>query len=339
MCACARDEVLQSPADTRRQSVADSRLIVPGVNLVRRGRVEPFLDACPTLSSVHAPWSGIALETYTAPAVSIHEHEHPEHFLHLVLSGTAKYEVNTKGRNLRFISHPGTIFLLPRGSVDEVHWRGPIHHMAVAIHPSLLTEAMDETAHEPDIELMEHWNLTDGHIAALLHEMAADLVDGSPAGTLYGESLANALAVYLLKRYASRRFRPAAFKGGLPGYRLKLVLDYIAASLESNINLSQLAAVAGMSAHYFSELFKQSTGHPPHSYVLLQRMERAKQGLRDPGRSIIDAGLEAGFQNPSHFARMFRKLEGISPSEFRAEAVLRQSLGDRSKPRVDRIGV
>jgi AraC family transcriptional regulator len=65
--------------------------------------------------------------------------------------------------------------------------------------------------------------------------------------------------------------------------------------------------------------FKQSTGRTPHNYVLLQRIERAKQQLRDPKRSIIDAVLDAGFQNPSHLARMFRKIEGTSPSKFRVD--------------------
>jgi AraC family transcriptional regulator len=191
--------------------------------------------------------------------------------------------------------------------------------MVLAIHPRLLAEALDETAHEPDIELTEHWDLIDAHISALMHEMAADLRDKSPAGTAYGESLANSLAVYLLERYSARRFAPAVYKSGLPGYSLKRVLDYIADNLDMSISLSQLAAIAGMSPHYFSELFKQSTGHAPHSYILLQRIERAKQGLRDRRCSILDAGLDAGFQNASHFARMFRKVEGISPSRFRAD--------------------
>jgi AraC family transcriptional regulator len=191
--------------------------------------------------------------------------------------------------------------------------------MAVAIQPHLLTNALEETAHESEIELAEHWDLIDPHISALLLEMKADLSDGSPAGTMYGESLAIALAVYLLKRYAVHRRTPVVYKGGLPGYCLKRVLNYIGDNLAENLSLSQLATVAGISPHYFSELFKQSTGSTPHGYVLMQRIERAKQHLRDKKFSIIQVGLESGFQNPSHFARVFRKLVGTTPSGFQTQ--------------------
>jgi AraC family transcriptional regulator len=97
------------------------------------------------------------------------------------------------------------------------------------------------------------------------------------------------------------------------------VLDHIRDHLADDLSLSELAAITCMSPHYFAELFRQSTGFAPHRYVLLQRIERAKQSLRDPKRSIIDAGLDAGFQNPSHFARVFRKFVGISPSGFHFE--------------------
>ena len=127
------------------------------------------------------------------------------------------------------------------------------------------------------------------------------------------------MAVYLLNRYTVRRYTPTAYRGGLPGYRLRRVLDFIGDNLADDLSLSQLAAVAGMSPHYFAELFSKSTGYPAHRFVLLQRIERAKQSLLDPGRSILEIGLDAGFQNPSHFARMFRKFVGLSPSRFKSE--------------------
>jgi AraC family transcriptional regulator len=189
----------------------------------------------------------------------------------------------------------------------------------VAIHPRLLVSALDETAHESDIELTQHWNLMDPHIMAVLLAMTTDLKEGSPAGRLYGESLCNALAVYLLNRYAVRRYAPVAYRGGLPGYRLKRVLDYIGDNLGEDLSLGQLAAVAGMSQHYFAELFKESTGQTPHRYVLRQRIERAKNNVARENFNIIEAGIDAGFPNPSHFARIFRKFVGTSPSQFRSE--------------------
>lgn len=177
--------------------------------------------------------------------------------------------------------------------------------------------ALDETARESTIELTEHWNLTDPNIMAVLLAIPTDLDSGSPAGRLYGESLADALAVYLLDRYTVRRYRPIAYRGGLPGYRLRRVLDYIGDNLAEDLGLSELSAVAGMSPHYFAEMFKRSTGYAPHRYVLLQRIERAKQILSDPRWTILEVGLNAGFKNASHFARMFRKFVGASPSRFR----------------------
>jgi AraC family transcriptional regulator len=290
-----------------------------GVEVIRDGRVEPLLHAHPTLSSSSVRWSGLAVEDYSVPACVLPRHEHLENFVHVVLRGSVKYEVLTRGKVLDFRAGPGTTFILPQGTIDELRWKGPTHRIAVAIHPSLLVNALDETAHERNIELTEHWNLTDQNILAVLLAMTTDLDAGSPAGRLYGECLADALAVYLLNRYSVRCYTPLACKGGLPGYRLKRVLDHIGDNLAEDLSLAQLAAVAGMSPHYFAELFKRSTGQAPHRYVLSQRIERAQQGLADPGRSVIEVGLNVGFQNPSHFARIFRKFVGTTPSRFQSE--------------------
>ena len=53
------------------------------------------------------------------------------------------------------------------------------------------------------------------------------------------------------------------YKGGLPGYRLTRVLDHIGDNLAEDLNLPQLAALTGMSPHYFVELFKNSRTSNP----------------------------------------------------------------------------
>ena len=290
-----------------------------GIQVMREGRIEPLLQVPPARSSAAALCRGHAMEVYSIPACVIPRHEHLENFLHVASRGTVKYEVLTRGRTLRFDAQPGTTFLLPRGTIDELIWKGPTHRAAVALHPRLLVNALEETAHESEIELTQHWNLTDPHIMAVLLAMAADLDAGSPAGRIYGESLANALAVYLVNRYAVRPRSPAHYRRGLPRHRLRRVLDHIGDNLASDLSLGQLASVAGMSPHYFIELFRQSTGQTPHQYVLLRRIEQAKESLRNCRHSVIRAGLDAGFQNRSHFSRVFRKFVGTTPSNYQSE--------------------
>ena len=177
---------------------------------------------------------------------------------------------------------------------------------------------MDETGNERDVELTEHWNLTDPNIMAVLAAMTTDLHAGSPAGKLYGESLANSLAVYLLNRYGVQQSAPVSYRSGLPACRLNRVLAYIGDNLASDLSLSELASIAGMSPHHFIEMFRRSTGQAPYRYILLQRIERAKENLRDPKASVFEAGMDAGFQNASHFARVFRRFVGVTPSQFRS---------------------
>jgi AraC family transcriptional regulator len=166
----------RSAPGTASRRITPDRQIVLGVEVVRAGHVEPFLNIRPRLLSDTARWGGITLESYSVPAVVIPRHEHPEHFLHLVLDGSVVYEVKTGGRTLQYTSHPGTTFLLPRGTVDEITWRGPTKRLAAAIRPELLTNALEETEHETYIDLPEHWDLKDRHITALLLECRRTLM-------------------------------------------------------------------------------------------------------------------------------------------------------------------
>ncbi|NJO43692.1 MAG: helix-turn-helix transcriptional regulator [Cyanobacteria bacterium CRU_2_1] len=74
-----------------------------------------------------------------------------------------------------------------------------------------------------------------------------------------------------------------------------------------------------MSVYYFCELFKQSIGVAPYQYVLQQRVERAKQLLKDEKRAIVDIALECGFANQTHLNKHFRKLTGMTPKSYRTE--------------------
>jgi AraC family transcriptional regulator len=153
---------------------------------------------------------------------------------------------------------------------------------------------------------------------ALLEE----LVSGGPADRLYAESLAQILAVHLLRRHSSlgrakvRRLNPE--RGGrLSEASLRSVMDYVGANLSSDCSLAEMAAIANLSPYHFARSFKRSTGHSPHQYVLRCRIERARELLLGTDLPVGVVAREVGFASPSHFAQQFRRFVGFVPSALR----------------------
>jgi len=94
---------------------------------------------------------------------------------------------------------------------------------------------------------------------------------------------------------------------------MRRVADYIEAHLPEDITLAELAAAAGMGTSQFRVLFKQSTGMSPHQYVIMQRVERARDLLARGGATAGEAAAAVGFADQSHLARHMRRRLGVTP--------------------------
>ncbi|MEO1593102.1 MAG: helix-turn-helix transcriptional regulator, partial [Cyanobacteria bacterium J06632_22] len=79
-----------------------------------------------------------------------------------------------------------------------------------------------------------------------------------------------------------------------------------------------LAQLVGMSQFHFGRLFKQSLNLSPYQYLLRQRVERAKQLLKQTDNPVSEIALECGFNSHSHLGRKFRQLTGVTPKTYRA---------------------
>lgn len=74
-----------------------------------------------------------------------------------------------------------------------------------------------------------------------------------------------------------------------------------------------------MSANYFSEKFKESTGLNFVEFVARTRIEKARNLLQNPNLRISEVAFEIGFQSLSQFNRTFKKFTGQSPSDYRGQ--------------------
>ena len=72
-----------------------------------------------------------------------------------------------------------------------------------------------------------------------------------------------------------------------------------------------------LSANYFGDLVKKETGKSAQEYIQLKVIDIAKERIFDPGRSISEIAYSLGFRYPQHFTRLFKKVVGCSPNEYR----------------------
>lgn len=292
---------------------------VQAVEVLRGGQLVSPISTASMVSSRRVGWEGIALESFqNVPSSTLPEHEHPTHYLNLFISGQVRAEWKMDGRARNAEHGTGSLYLLPAGSRDQANWSGSSSRIVLVMEPRFLAGALDETAHLGDVELRPNWTFQDRHIERILRALHADLEDGSPAGPLFGQSLGVALAHYLIRRHAVHKVPAHEYQNGMPRARLNRVTDFMRQNCTREIRLWELADLAGMSPHYFCELFKKSTGVTPYQFLLRCRMERAKQLMRSPQLNIRQIAEATGFTNQSHFGKVFRRFVGVTPMQFRA---------------------
>jgi AraC family transcriptional regulator len=106
-----------------------------------------------------------------------------------------------------------------------------------------------------------------------------------------------------------------ALRRRLSGRVLARVLEYMHAHVSEEVSIHDLARIAGMSPSYFSTMFRNAVGEPPHRHHLRMRVERAR-ALLVSGSSASVAAQEAGFCDQSHLARHMRRLLGTTPTSI-----------------------
>lgn len=125
------------------------------------------------------------------------------------------------------------------------------------------------------------------------------------------------LATHLTGVYGKTSVQRRTPRGGLAPWQLRRAQDLFRANLNGDVSLNRLAAECNLSVRHFTRAFRQSTGLPPHRWLLQHRVECAKKLLRQPTLPLADVALSCGFCDQSHFTRVFSAVAGVSPGAWR----------------------
>lgn len=277
----------------------------------------PQNHSLPLLLKREARWDGISLAHYRMAQGYLPEHQNKEHLITVSLADSCHGEIRTPTGFSARDRQKGSVCVIPSGHPFAVEIGAESEHLAMLLDPALVLRTAAEFNAPIQTEMVETAAPNDPVIMSIGLALMAELESEKESGRMFAESLANVLALHLLRNYTAPAPGLKTFIGGLSGKKLQLVLDFIEANYGSDLGLAELAEVAGMSTFHFAREFKRATGSSPHQYLIKFRIDRAKEFLSTSEMPLVDIGYRAGFSHQSHFTRLFHKLTGTTPLTYR----------------------
>jgi AraC family transcriptional regulator len=254
-----------------------------------RRKIVPF-EPCATSDGLG--WASLEVARYREePASEIDQPAMTHHGLILYTRPPQELELWYEGVKRAVRPITGSISVVPAGNPIRWRWSGDKDTLHIYLEPGLIARVAAEAfgldparMMVPPLDGLDHPQLRARHISA--------------------------------PRQLARK--P---DGMLPQTRLRAVVEYVEEHLNAGSTLKQLAAVAHLSAYHFARQFKAATGLPPHQYVIMRRVERAKQLLQGGGDlSLAEVAAHVGFSDQSQFSHHFKRLVGVTPGQFRMSA-------------------
>jgi AraC family transcriptional regulator len=280
----------------------------------------PVIPTPALLTSHKSGWRNIHLAQFRQPAWKTPEFSISQHTVILPLpQSTVMSEFIFEGRLQQhsYYVNNQNILIFPANRSYQIYVHQPLEFIHLYLEPLFVSHVAHEKINPDRVEIIFEANKADSLIYQIFLALKADLdVDGSGNG-FYADSMATALSAHLLRHYSTSNYQLVEYQDGFSKHKLQRAIDYINANLNENLSLTKIASELDISHYYFCHLFKNSTGITPHQYLIQQRVERAKQLLRQLEKTIADVAMDCGFANPSHFAKHFRKYTGVTPRQFR----------------------
>jgi AraC family transcriptional regulator len=258
-----------------------------------------------------------------APASQINQPATTHHTLILYTRPPEELDLSSEGVNRHVRPAIGSISVVPAGQPVRWSWSGSKDALHVYLEPGLVARVATEAFGLDSARVMVPAlaGLDFPQLWAAMLAVDAELTAGDTGGRLAAESLANVLAVHLIRDVLAPHRSACRSNGALPRERLRAVVEYIEEHLDAGPTLEQMAAVAHLSPYHFARQSKAATGLPPHQYVIMRRVERSKHLLQaGDDHSLAEIAAHAGFSDQSQFSRHFKRVVGVTPGQFRMSA-------------------
>lgn len=213
----------------------------------------------------------------------------------MLLNGT---EYAAKTGDVRF-NHPG----------DEIS--SLPHYKSVTVYFHLGAEGVQYS--NDILDALPCFFHTNSRELPLFRQIAAYSASAQPGS----RAVQNALMLELIVEYYHLLHGISSCRDSV-----RLCIEYMQQHMSEHITLKQLGELTGYSPLHIMRIFREDTQQSPHEYLSGLRMSYARRLLADTSIPVSELAAECGFSSESYFFTSFRKLNGITPGEYRAAARL-----------------
>jgi AraC family transcriptional regulator len=294
------------------------------------------------LSSRGLGWTVLNFERREAPpAARALPHGSTEHLIFVSL-GSGRIVRESDDQRVEHELAPGFVAVVPSETPVRWEWIQRISFSVITLQPSFVDRVASEVFRlkPEDYRLRMAERQSDNVVTNIAGVLAREVVRGEPGSRLYAESLANILAVHLLRHYATcadgrvlescwmpdsvaTASLPAEAGLGRTAGHSRPVADalrFIHENYASELSLNAIAEAAHLSPFHLARLFKQALGVSPHQYLIQVRVNSARALLSAGSgeRSLAEVASAVGFADQSHLTRHFKRIMGVTPRQFRA---------------------
>jgi len=251
---------------------------------------------------------------------------------------TGRIVRTTGGDRAEHALTPGCVAIVPAHTPVNWRWSTRISLSVLSMDPDFLDRVAESVfgLRSRDYRLLLAERTHDTAIANIAAVLAREALRGGAGSVLYADSLANMLAVHLLRHYARSAggdalgastldaIAPAEASAGRRSGRAPRAVSEALAFIHDNyareLSLTDIANAVHLSRFHLARLFKQSLGVSPHQYLIRLRVNNAGWLLSaaPDERSVAEVATAVGFADQSHLTRHFKRVNGITPSQFRA---------------------
>jgi AraC family transcriptional regulator len=270
------------------------------------------------VSSAGRDWRGFLFELHRTSRQELLDVEVSHTLVGLHLGQPTRVEVKVDGVVVEKIFQPGDVALIPAGMKYSIRFEGESEFVMISLDAGLMSRASVTVHGEDSTQLPMMWCHRDAFISETIQNIRMAVEQPRQIDRAYAETLANSLAVHLVRNFDQDSGHHANRKpGGLSRAQLERTVEFIRNTPYRDISLRTMAAAAGLSAFHFARMFKLSTGLSPHQFVLKRRLEIGTVMLTTTGHAISDIASDLGFADQSHFTMHFKRAHGIAPAAYR----------------------